>query len=43
MAEANSTGGASWDWVAVLVVAVGVILLLVITREVWVPHPFPVH
>ncbi len=29
-----------WDWITVVVIALGIVVLMVLTFEFWIPHPF---
>ena len=41
--QAGGDERATWDWITVMVVALAVILLLIVTFELWIPHPFDSH
>lgn len=39
--EAGDDGGLRWDVPTVLLLTTVVVVLLYLTWELWVPHPFP--
>ena len=39
----RDTGSDKWDWSTVVTAVVLIALLLVLTMELWLPHPFETH
>ena len=39
----RDTDGDRWDWSTVITIALAITVFLVLTFELWVPHPFRVQ
>ena len=39
----HNNGGDKWDWSTWVVIVLFVTVVLVLTMELWLPHPFETH